>query len=168
RRHTPASALFPYTTLFRSDPVELADLELILAGVYRPLTGFLGSYDTAMVIAGGRLADGTAWPVPVTLSVPKELTEHERLVLQDPEGVPLAVLEVSEAWQDPTTQGFRLAGPLKALRAPAHGPFHRLRRRPDELRPREGSPGAAPSEPLLAAATRDFLHRTPLGQTPPV
>lgn len=148
------------------DPVELADLELILAGVYRPLTGFLGSYDTAMVIAGGRLADGTAWPVPVTLSVPKELTEHERLVLQDPEGVPLAVLEVSEAWQDPTTQGFRLAGPLKALRAPAHGPFHRLRRRPDELRPREGSPGnlAAPSEPLLAVATRDFLHRKQLGQ----
>ena len=128
--------------------------------------GSLGSSATARVIAGGRRADGTAWPVPVTLSVPKELTEHERLVLQDPEGVPLAVLEVSEAWQDPTTQGFRLAGPLKALRAPAHGPFHRLRRRPDELRPREGSPGnlAAPSEPLLAVATRDFLHRKQLGQ----
>ncbi len=35
------------------DPVELADLELVLAGVYRPLPGFLGSYDTAMVVAGG-------------------------------------------------------------------------------------------------------------------
>ncbi|MEU9874340.1 adenylyl-sulfate kinase [Actinomadura sp. NPDC048021] len=138
------------------DPVELADLELVLAGVYRPLTGFLGSFDTAMVIAGGRLADGTPWPVPVTLSVPKELTGQERVVLQDPEGVPLAVLRVAEAWQDPTTQGWRLAGPLEALRAPAHGPFHRLRRRPDELDAFEGA--------VLAVATREPLHRKQLGQ----
>ena len=137
-------------------PVELADLELILAGVYRPLTGFLGSFDTAMVIAGGRLADGTPWPVPVTLEVPKELTEHERIVLQDPEGVPLAVLRVTEAWQEPTSRGWRLAGPLEALRAPAHGPFHSLRRRPDELGDREGN--------VLGVATREPLHRKQLGQ----
>ncbi|MEU8798011.1 adenylyl-sulfate kinase [Spirillospora sp. NPDC048819] len=154
-------------------PVELADMELILAGVYRPLTGFLGSFDTAMVIAGGRLADGTPWPVPVTLSVPKELTEHERIVLQDPEGVPLAVLRVAEVWQDPTSQAWRLAGPLEALRAPAHGPFHSLRRRPDELTPHDGdvpaeSPeeGRPPTSPgnVLAVAPRGFLHRKQLGQ----
>jgi sulfate adenylyltransferase len=109
-----------------------------------------------MVIAGGRLADGTPWPVPVTLAVPKELTGHDRIVLQDPEGVPLAVLEVTEAWQDPTTQGWRLAGPLEPLRAPAHGPFHRMRRRPDEIERPEG--------PLLAVATREPLHRKQLGQ----
>ncbi|MFC4911014.1 adenylyl-sulfate kinase [Actinomadura gamaensis] len=138
------------------DPVELADLELLLSGVYRPLPGFLGAFDTAMVIAGGRLSDGTPWPVPVTLTVPKDLTAHERVVLQDPEGVPLAVLTVTEAWQDPTTQGWRLAGPLEPLRAPAHGPFHRLRRRPDEIEPVEG--------PVLAVATREPLHRRALGQ----
>ncbi|TDC97391.1 adenylyl-sulfate kinase [Actinomadura sp. 7K507] len=137
-------------------PVELADLELILAGVYRPLTGFLGSYDTAMVIAGGRLADGTPWPVPVTLAVPKELTGHARIVLQDPEGVPLAVLRVAEAWQEPASQGWRLAGSLEALRAPAHGPFHSLRRRPDELGAHEGN--------VLGVATREPLHRKQLGQ----
>ncbi|MCQ0008945.1 adenylyl-sulfate kinase [Actinomadura madurae] len=155
------------------DAVELADLELILAGVYRPLTGFLGSFDTAMVVAGGRLSDGTPWPVPVTLTVPKELTEHERVVLQDPEGVPLAVLQVTETWQDPTTQAWRLAGPLEALRAPAHGPFHSLRRRPDELDTFEGnvlaaSPegGRPPTPPVnvLAVATRAPLHRKQLGQ----
>ncbi|TMR01695.1 adenylyl-sulfate kinase [Actinomadura soli] len=154
-------------------PVELADLELVLAGVYRPLTGFLGSYDTAMVIAGGRLADGTPWPVPVTLSVPKELTDQERVVLQDPEGVPVAVLRVEEAWQDPTSRDWRLAGPLEALRAPAHGPFHGLRRRPDELEaaegnaltasPEEGRPPAPPAN-KLAVAVRDPLHRKQLGQ----
>ncbi|QXJ24376.1 adenylyl-sulfate kinase [Actinomadura graeca] len=138
------------------DARELADMELVLAGVYRPLTGFLGSFDTAMVIAGGRLSDGTPWPVPVTLAVPKELTDHERIVLQDPEGVPLAVLRVTETWQDPTDGGWRLAGPLEALRAPAHGPFHGLRRRPDEVEPGEG--------PLLAVATGEPLHRKQLGQ----
>ncbi|MDL4815694.1 adenylyl-sulfate kinase [Actinomadura opuntiae] len=173
------------------DAVELADLELLLAGVYRPLTGFLGSFDAAMVIAGGRLADGTPWPVPVTLSVPKELTAHERIVLQDPEGVPLAVLKVTEAWQDPTTQGWRLAGPLEALRSPAHGPFHSLRRRPDELDPADapaatgdrlpsegGRPPTPPGNRLpseggrpptppgnrLCVATREPLHRKQLGQ----
>jgi sulfate adenylyltransferase len=153
--------------------VELADLELLLAGVYRPLAGFLGSYDTAMVVAGGRLADGTPWPVPVTLTVPKELTGQERVVLQDPEGVPLAVLEVAEAWQDPATQDGRRAGPLEALRAPAHGPFHALRRRPDELAPAEGprltqppEEGRPPTSPgnVLGVATREPLHRKQLGQ----
>ncbi|MFC6878203.1 MULTISPECIES: adenylyl-sulfate kinase [Actinomadura] len=142
--------------IWTPDAVELADLELLLGGVYQPLNGFLGSFDTAMVIAGGRLADGTPWPVPVTLAVPKELTSHERIVLQDPEGVPLAVLTVAEAWQDPTSQGWRLAGPLEALRSPAHGPFHRLRRRPDEIEPAQG--------PVLAVATREPLHRKQLGQ----
>ncbi|SEG46648.1 sulfate adenylyltransferase [Thermomonospora echinospora] len=140
------------------DPVELADLELLLTGAYHPLTGFLGSFDAAMVIAGGRLADGTPWPVPVTLAVPKELTVHERLVLQDPEGVPLAVLRVAEAWQDPTSSRWCLAGPLEPLRAPAHGPFHRLRRRPEEIA------GGLPDGPVLAVATREPLHRKQLGQ----
>ncbi|WP_019629280.1 adenylyl-sulfate kinase [Actinomadura atramentaria] len=138
------------------DPVELADLDLLLSGAYAPLGGFLGAFDAAMVIAGGRLADGTPWPVPVTLGVPADLVGHERLVLQDPEGVPLAVLTVTESWQDPTSGATRLAGPVEALRAPAHGPFHRLRRRPDELEPVAG--------PLLAVATREPLHRKQLGQ----
>lgn len=140
------------------DPVELADLELLLAGAYRPLAGFLGSFDAAMVIAGGRLADGTPWPVPVTLAVPKEMTDCERLVLQDPEGVPLAVLQVTEAWQDPTSSGWRLAGPLEPLRAPAHGPFHRLRRRPEQVA------AELTGGPVLAVTTREPLHRKQLGQ----
>jgi sulfate adenylyltransferase len=147
------------------DATELADLESLLAGVYAPLAGFLGSFDTAMVIAGGRLADGTPWPVPVTLAVPKELTAHERVVLQDPEGVPLAVLDVAEAWQEPTSQGWRLAGTLEALRAPAHGPFHGLRRRPDQIELHGGHEGDERHEgPVLAVATREPLHRKQLGQ----
>ncbi|MCW2887671.1 MAG: adenylylsulfate kinase [Streptosporangiaceae bacterium] len=151
-------------------PAELADLELLLTGAFAPLTGFQGSFDTATVIAGGRLADGTPWPVPVTLTVPKELTGEPRVVLQDPEGVPLAVLEVTEAWQTPSastipaavgspvSDDWHLAGPVRPLRAPAHGPFHRLRRDPAEVRAELG-PGA-----VLAVTTRDPLHRKQLGQ----
>jgi sulfate adenylyltransferase len=141
------------------DAAELADLELLLAGAFTPLTGFQGAFDAAMVIAGGRLADGTPWPVPVTLTVPKDLTGEPKLVLQDPEGVPLAVLEVAEVWQDPTTGAWHLAGGLDPLRAPAHGPFHGLRRTPGETRESLGKDG-----PVLAVATRTPLHRKELGQ----
>ncbi|MEO5873747.1 MAG: adenylyl-sulfate kinase [Streptosporangiaceae bacterium] len=141
-------------TAWTPGPAELADLELLLAGAFRPLTGFLGSLDTAAVVSGGRLADGTPWPAPVLLRVPARLAEEKRLVLQDPEGVPLALLDVTEVWGADET-GVRLAGPLTALRAPAFGAFHRLRRRPAEI----GVDG-----PLLAVGTREPLHRKQLGQ----
>ncbi|GAA0945477.1 adenylyl-sulfate kinase [Actinocorallia libanotica] len=143
------------------EPTELADLELLLAGAFRPLRGFLGSLDTAAVVAGGRLADGTPWPSPVLLSVPDELADQARLILQDPEGVPLAVLQVAEAWRDPRLpEGrVRLAGPLTPLRRPAYGAFHRLRRTPAELEITPGRDGR-----LLAVATREPLHRKQLGQ----
>lgn len=51
-------------------PHELADLELLLSGAYAPLGGFLGRADLAALARRGRLADGTPWPVPVTLQVP--------------------------------------------------------------------------------------------------
>src|SRR2546423_12695655 len=53
-------------------PFELADLELLLSGAYAPLTGFLGRADLASLSRRGRLADGTAWPVAVTLAAPDD------------------------------------------------------------------------------------------------
>ena len=149
-------------------PAELADLELLLNGAFRPLTGFLGAVDSATVSAAGRLADGTPWPVPVTLTVSEDLVKEERLILTDPEGVPLAVLRVAEAWQspgelpdplrDPATAGWHVAGPVTPLRAPEHGSFRGLRLPPEAVRAELG--GAA----TLAVATRAPLHRRQLGQ----
>ena len=150
-------------------PAELADLELLLNGAFRPLDGFLGAVDSATVAAAGRLADGTPWPAQVTLGVPEDLVKEERLVLTDPEGVPLAVLTVAEAWKstppedaDPLrvapSSPWRLAGPVTPLRSPQHGPFRGLRRPPESVR------SELAGTTTLALATRTPLHRRRLGQ----
>jgi sulfate adenylyltransferase len=146
-------------------PAELADLELLMTGAFHPLTGFLGALDAATVTAAGRLADGTPWPAPVTLRVPDDLAKEERLVLTDPEGAPLAILDASEAWQSPATgdgapgtAGWHLAGTVHPLGAAEHGPFRRLRRTPADVR------AELDGATTLAIATRTPLHRRHLGQ----
>ncbi|HEY7516598.1 MAG TPA: sulfate adenylyltransferase [Vicinamibacteria bacterium] len=57
------------------DSRELADLELIAVGAVSPLTGFLGSADYGSVLERLRLADGTVWPLPLTLAVDDEARE---------------------------------------------------------------------------------------------
>jgi sulfate adenylyltransferase len=60
------------------EPSELADLEMIATGAMSPLTGFLGSADYSSVVESMRLADGTVWPIPITLGV----TEPERSAIE--------------------------------------------------------------------------------------
>jgi sulfate adenylyltransferase len=80
------------------DENQLADLEMLLSGVFAPLTGFMTAADVSAVHESGTLADGFPWPVPVTLDVPEDAVPpaQRRLALNDPEGVPLAVLDISE------------------------------------------------------------------------
>jgi sulfate adenylyltransferase len=142
------------------DEGQLGELELITSGVYAPLGGYLGAADLTAVAELGKLADGTSWPVPVTLTVPVKAVPEEanRLVLQDPEGSPLAVVEVTERVPAADGSVLRLAGPVTALRPPEHGPFRALRRSPADIRPELG-PG-----PVLAFATRRPLGQRQIGQ----
>jgi sulfate adenylyltransferase len=80
------------------DENQLADLEMLLSGVFAPLTGFMAAADVSAVCESGTLTDGFPWPVPVTLDVPEDAVPpaQRRLALNDPEGVPLAVLDISE------------------------------------------------------------------------
>ena len=141
---------------------QLGELELLISGAFAPLTGYLTTADLAAVAARGELADGTPWPVPVTLTVPASAVPEgaNHLVLQDPEGSPLAVVEITERTPtgDATSATLRLAGPVTALRTPEHGPFRALRRAPADVR--TGFAGST----VLALATRRPLSQRQIGQ----
>ena len=102
--------------------------------------------------------------MPVILDVPASAVpaDADRLVLQDPEGSPLAVLSITERLTTPGAGLVRLAGPVTALREPEHGPFRQLRRRPEDVRAElAGGDGSAL---VLAYATRRPLNQRHIGQ----
>jgi sulfate adenylyltransferase len=172
------------------DESQLADLEMLLSGAFAPLTGFMTAADVASVHEHGTLADGTPWPVPVTLDVPGTAAApaRRRLVLNDPEGVPLAVLDITErsaALASPAMQAgghggrharpagpggpagssgdgaaglIRLSGPVTPCREPEHGPFRHLRKSPAKLR------AELAEGPVLAYVTRRPLNARQIGQ----
>jgi sulfate adenylyltransferase len=145
------------------DEAQLGDLELLTSGVFAPLHGFMDAAEVAAVTAHGTLADGTPWPVPVTLDVPAGAVPDDatRVVLQDPEGSPLAVLAITERLgAEPGL--VRLAGPVTPLREPEHGPFRQLRRRPEDVRAELAGGSAAGN--VLAYATRRPLNKRHIGQ----
>jgi len=79
---------------------QLCDLELLLNGGFSPLTGFLGEADYEAVRDRLRLADGTVWPMPITLDVSRETAEPlapgRSVALRDREGFMLAILHLEE------------------------------------------------------------------------
>jgi sulfate adenylyltransferase len=159
---TPLPAALASWPTWTLTDAQLGDLELITSGVFAPLTGFMGQADLAAVTESGTLADGTPWPVPVTLELPASAvpTGADHLVLQDQEGSPLAVITITEATA--AGEAIRLAGPVTVLRQPEHGPFRGLRRTPADVRAELDA--ASPGRAVLAYATRRPLHRRHIGQ----
>ncbi|MEU5940662.1 adenylyl-sulfate kinase [Micromonospora sp. NPDC047548] len=146
-------------------PGELADLELLLTGSYAPLTGFMTRADLVSRQRRGRLADGTPWPVPVTLQVPATLADaldpadpgRRTLVLSDGEGAPVAALEVVDVWA--AREGVAgVGGPVRRLGDGGRGPFQRLRRTPEEVR------ALLPPGRVLGVIADRPLHRPQLAQ----
>ena len=163
------------------DEQRLCDLELLAVGAYSPLTGFMGKADRDRVLAEMRLADGTFWPLPITLPVtPGDGIEIGRpLALRDVYGNLLAFLHVEElhaydkaaearsvfGTTDTHHPGVTLlqrqpshyaAGRLEVIRVPPHYDFVDLRLTPRDLRDRFGSLGWSK---VVAFHTRDPIHR---------
>ena len=80
-----------------------SDLEMIAIGGFSPLEGFMGQADYDTVVTDMRLADGTPWSIPVTLSVTAEvaegLSEGNLVRLDDPNGKFVGVLELTQKYQ---------------------------------------------------------------------
>lgn len=171
-------------------PRQLCDLELLINGAFSPLEGFMGSADHARVCAEMRLADGTLWPMPITLDVSQAfadaLGDARRIALRDPEGVALAVLDIDELYTpdreaeaaqvfgttDPLHPGvawlLRQANPVcvggrvHGLELPRHYDFGHLRATPAELRERFARLGWTR---IVAFQTRNPMHRAHLELT---
>jgi sulfate adenylyltransferase len=155
------------------------DLELLSTGAYAPLSGFLGAADHERVLAEMRLADGTLWPVPVSLPLAAPAAPGTPLALRDDEGELRALLTVEECFEvDPEDEARALWGdgasehPLRAellargrwrasgvpevlARVPTE-PFAALRATPAEVRARLEALG---SSRVVAFQTRNAMHR---------
>ena len=78
----------------------LSDLELLTAGGFSPLEGFMTEDDYRGVVEDMHLASGLPWPMPVTLAVSAEeaaaFREGQEVALADESGRRLAVLEIAQ------------------------------------------------------------------------
>jgi len=114
---------------------QLCVLEMLMTGAYSPLSAYMTRTQCAKIASHHELDDGSFWPVPVTLTGkgPVAMQEGNRIALRDGEGFMLAILTVSESWQDAcglTCYG----GNIEGVALPAHPDFAALRLTPAELR----------------------------------
>ncbi len=82
---------------------EVGDAIMMGIGGFTPLYGFMGHDDWKGAVTEMRLADGTFWPIPVTMSVTKEVADQlqdgEEVTLFDEEtGVVMAIMTVREKY----------------------------------------------------------------------
>jgi sulfate adenylyltransferase len=159
----------------------LCDLELLAGGGFSPLKSFLNKADYERVVGEMRLADGTLWPLPVTLPVtPGDgVAEGKPLCLRDVYGNLLAFLHVEQIFAYDKDEEAKNAygsldvthpsvahlkrqpehyasGRLEVIRVPPHYDFVELRRTPAELRRHFQSLGWTK---IVAFQTRNPLHR---------
>lgn len=81
---------------------QISDLELIAIGAFSPLEGFLCESDYRSVRANMRLANGIAWPIPITLAVSDDIAAEfrvgEDIALFDDDHL-LGVLHLAEKYR---------------------------------------------------------------------
>ncbi len=165
-------------------PRQICDLELLMNGGFNPLKGFLGQADYDSVVENMRLADGSLWPMPITLDVSEDfaasLEEGQDIALRDQEGVILATMTVTDNWvpnkaleaekvfgadddAHPAVNYLHnqagkvyLGGPVTGLQQPVHYDFKARRDTPNELRAYFRKMGW---RKVVAFQTRNPLHR---------
>ena len=157
------------------------DLEILATGGFSPLDRFMGEADHERVVEEMRLADGTLFPIPLTLPVaPQEnLRLEDEIALRDPRNDLLAVMRLEEIYEWDLesvaerafgTQDARhplvaemhawgklnLSGRLRVLKLPQRHDFWQLRMTPSQTRARLEALGHTN---VVAFQTRNPLHR---------
>ena len=82
-------------------PRSLCDLELLSAGAFSPLDRFMGKADYTRVLEEMRLANGTLFPIPITLSVPdaRFVQDGKHIALRSPQNELLADMILEEIFE---------------------------------------------------------------------
>ena len=165
-------------------PRQICDLELLMNGGFNPLKGFLTEADYDGVVENMRLADGTLWPMPITLDVSPAFAESIELgqdvALRDQEGVILGTITVTDRWTPNKAReaekvfgadddahpavnylhneagSVYLGGPVTGIQPPVHYDFKMRRDTPNELRAYFRKLGW---RKIVAFQTRNPLHR---------
>lgn len=159
----------------------VCDLELLATGGFSPLTQFMGQEDFLSVLATMRLANGTLFPMPITLPVePSDVLQLDKqIALRDEQNNLLAVMNMEEiytwnqqefAQQTTGTLDSRhplvaesarwgklnLSGQLEVLDFPLYYDFRDLRLTPRQTREQLALLGRSS---VVAFQTRNPLHR---------
>ena len=165
-------------------PRQICDLELLMNGGFNPLKGFLSEADYNGVVDNMRLADGTLWPMPITLDVKADYADTveigQDIALRDQEGVILGTMSVTDKWTPNkaheakkvfgaddsvhpavnylhnTAGDVYLGGPVTGIQQPVHYDFRARRDTPNELRAYFRKMGW---RKVVAFQTRNPLHR---------
>ncbi|WP_370287413.1 bifunctional sulfate adenylyltransferase/adenylylsulfate kinase [Pseudooceanicola nanhaiensis] len=165
-------------------PRQICDLELLMNGGFNPLKGFLSEEDYNGVVENMRLANGTLWPMPITLDVSEKFAESlelgQDIALRDQEGVILGTMTVTDRWTpDKSNEAEKvfgaddqahpavnylhntagkvyLGGPVTGIQQPVHYDFRARRDTPNELRAYFRKLGW---RRVVAFQTRNPLHR---------
>ncbi|MCA9861468.1 MAG: hypothetical protein KC432_00545, partial [Thermomicrobiales bacterium] len=159
----------------------VCDLEMLATGAFSPLKQFMGEADFRGVVSDMRLADGTLFPMPITLPVPADagLAVGTDIALRDSMNDLLAIMTIEELYPwDPAIVAqhvlgsqdskhplvnemsrwgrLNAAGKLRVLQLPRHYDFRELRRTPAEVREVLAERGR---NNVVAFQTRNPLHR---------
>jgi sulfate adenylyltransferase len=159
----------------------LHDLELLAVGAFSPLDRFMGRADYERVMDEMRLADGSLFPIPITLTVKKEElpSKMEQVVLRDVRNNTFAIMDIEEVYGwDPQVEAQKVlgttdprhplvsemirwgdlcvSGRLQVINLPSYSDFAELRRTPVEVRERLDAMGHGN---VVAFQTRNPMHR---------
>ena len=85
---------------------QACDLEMIAIGAFSPLEGFVGPEDFRSICTSMRTADGTPWPIPITLAVDDEvkatLAEGGRAAMIHSDGTLMGVIDIESLYEHDT------------------------------------------------------------------